>query len=432
MNIQTRASSTRIAQSAQDDRGREAGRSQRGSPIVEDHSDDGAEGAGGSQGRHARETSTFSGRGSREPRATRTAVPLPDTVQERNAFLREQVREMRLQRENELLEAELLGALEGPIVPIDGVSLPFRGQSAGHKHKLSEHDRDQMGALKRMQGASAKYAGRNLKELQDFDVKWQNKFASSEMGGTYPRIPDAMRISIASASLEDIAAYAWSKKTELEQRSYLTWDDWTAYLRTIVADPENRLAASTLRLKECRQKPGQTARQLQQFIDELEGDIPRDITDERRRAYQLLNSLRPDLRTHVLRQQEKITTVESVLVIASRQEQLPSTSSNPQRDRESDKSRSTSSSSSFGRRNAPSSQENRQTHVYGKRKETRRPDPRDPPLCWYCNKHGHRREDCEKKKRDEAAAASVSHASVELADRVSNPPRDSGKARPTR
>ena len=52
------------------------------------------------------------------------------------------------------------------------------------------------------------------------------------------------------------------------------------YLRTLVADPENRLAASTLRLKECQQKQGQTARELQQYIDELKADIPKEMSDE--------------------------------------------------------------------------------------------------------------------------------------------------------
>jgi hypothetical protein len=61
--------------------------------------------------------------------------------------------------------------------------------------------------LKRIQGALAKYASRNLKELQDFNIKWQNKFALSELSGLYPYIPDATRIAIVSVSLEDVAAY---------------------------------------------------------------------------------------------------------------------------------------------------------------------------------------------------------------------------------
>jgi hypothetical protein len=426
MNMQTRSSASRIARSPQGNRS-EGARASPARSSASDELEERAPGAGeNNEDNRERETSTFSRRGSNEPRAIGTGVPLPEATMERNAFLRAQVREMRLQQENELLEAELLGITDGPTVPIDGVSLPIRSQIAGHKHKLSDHGRDQMGALKRMQGASAKYAGRSLKELQDFIVKWQNKFASSELGGTYPRVPDATRIAIASASLEDVAAYDWSRKTDLERSSYQNWDDWTAYLRTIVADPENRLAASTLRLKECRQRPDQTARQLQQFIDELEGDIPRDMSEERRRAYQLLNSLRPDLRTHVLRQQEKVTTVESVLVIASRQEQLSAASSNPQRERDSSKSRSTSSSA-FSRRSAPSSQGSRMAKPYEKRQRTSRTAL--PNECWYCLKPGHRREDCEKRKRDEAA--SVSHATVEAPGNAENLTQIPKKGRPT-
>ena len=175
---------------------------------------------------------------------------MPADAAERNAVLLQQVREMRLRQQNALLEAELTGEIGSEVVLIKGLPVPIRVQVAGHKHRLSGHD-DQINAIKRIQGANVKYAGKSLKELQDFNTLWRNKFATAEFGGRYPRVSDTARIAIALASLEGITTYQWSKKTEPEKTSYATWDSYIVYLRTLIADPENRLAALTLRLKEC-------------------------------------------------------------------------------------------------------------------------------------------------------------------------------------
>jgi hypothetical protein len=64
-----------------------------------------------------------------------------------------------------------------------------------------------MGTVKRMGGAPLKWDGKALKDLTDYDVKWKNRFALSEMGSVYPRIPDTSRIAIISASLDGYTAY---------------------------------------------------------------------------------------------------------------------------------------------------------------------------------------------------------------------------------
>jgi hypothetical protein len=365
-------------------------------------------------------TPTPSVRGVAEPRATGTRIPLPEGVPERNAVLRERVTLLRMQRQNQLLEAELEGVETVEVVPIEGVSIPVRVQTAGHKHRLSEHASDQMGAMKRMQGPPPKFSGKDLKELQDYEVKWLNRYSSSEMGGVYPRVPDASRVAIAAGALDGMAAYQWSRKTEEEQKSYTVWDDFIVYLRTLVADPENRLAAATLELKESRQKSGQTVRELQQHIDEVEGNIPKDMPEEQRRAYQLLNSLQPALRTHVLRQQEKITSVDSVLVIASRQEQLSALAPGHKRD---DDGRRSSSSSSWpsSRRGAPSSYRGRSRDAgLDKSREVPRTSlPEQNPndgRCWHCGGYGHIARSCNKQPR-RTETARVSHVSSNRDDK---------------
>ena len=113
-------------------------------------------------------------------------------------------------------------------------------------------------------------------------------------------MPDASRIAIASASLDGYAAYKWSQKPEPEKALLLTWEGYMQWCRTLVADPVNTLADSTLRIKECQQRADQSARDVQRYIESHEAHIPRDMPMEQRRAYQLLNSLRPATRTHIL------------------------------------------------------------------------------------------------------------------------------------
>ena len=184
-------------------------------------------------------------------RPTGTHTPLPDDVRERNAILQEKIIEHRMAIENDAMERELAGE-DGLRVEFAGAPLPTRMQVAGHKHKLSDHAGNQMGAVKRMGGAPPKWDGKALKDLTDYDVKWKNRFALSEMGGIYPRIPDASRIAIASASLDGYAAYEWSQKPEPEKALLLTWEGYMQWCRTLVADPVNTLADLTLRIKECQ------------------------------------------------------------------------------------------------------------------------------------------------------------------------------------
>jgi hypothetical protein len=54
----------------------------------------------------------------------------------------------------------------------------------------------------------------------------------------------------------------------------MTWGDFTTYLKGLIADSVNALAYASLRLKETRQKRGQSVRDLVEYIEQLERDIP--------------------------------------------------------------------------------------------------------------------------------------------------------------
>jgi hypothetical protein len=87
----------------------------------------------------------------------------------------------------------------------------------------------------------------------------------------------------------------------------MTWDDFTTYLKSLIADPANALAYASLRLKEARQKRGQSVRDLVEYIEQLERDIP-EQSKQQREAWHLLNSLHPEIRREVMRENKEITS----------------------------------------------------------------------------------------------------------------------------
>jgi hypothetical protein len=47
----------------------------------------------------------------------------------------------------------------------------------------------------------------------------------------------------------------------------MTWKDFIIYLKNLIADSTNALAYASLRLKEARQKRGQSVRDLVEYIE---------------------------------------------------------------------------------------------------------------------------------------------------------------------
>jgi hypothetical protein len=82
-----------------------------------------------------------------------------------------------------------------------------------------------------------------------------------------------------------------------------------AFLRGVIADPATRKSEALLALASKAQKEGQTVRELLAEIENLEQDIP-PMTEDERRAWVLLNALRPALRAEVIRENKDVTSRE--------------------------------------------------------------------------------------------------------------------------
>ncbi len=90
----------------------------------------------------------------------------------------------------------------------------------------------------------------------------------------------------------------------------------------MIVDPANRMAYASLQLKDIKQRKGQSVREFVSYIEGLERDIPVDWTERERKAWFLLNSLLPDLRKEVMKENKSITSREQVIAAAQRHEEL--------------------------------------------------------------------------------------------------------------
>lgn len=125
------------------------------------------------------------------------------------------------------------------------------------------------------------------------------------------------RIVIAATYLKGIAAEAWGRN----KVTFTKWEDYIRLLRGVLSDPETRKSNALLRLTTKAQKDTQTVRDLLAQIKNLEQDIP-PMEEEERRAWILLNALRPALRAEVIREHKEITSRDQVLASAQRYEEV--------------------------------------------------------------------------------------------------------------
>jgi hypothetical protein len=67
------------------------------------------------------------------------------------------------------------------------------------------------------------------------------------------------------------------------------------------------MTIASLRLKKLKQGDTQSVRDLVNYVEKLEKDWP-TLTPEKDKTWRLLNSLRPELRREVLRENKAITS----------------------------------------------------------------------------------------------------------------------------
>jgi hypothetical protein len=154
------------------------------------------------------------------------------------------------------------------------------------------------------------FEGKSLREYREHAATCYTYFAA--VGGD-----ELENIELAATYLRGNALSIWVVK-ELKPT---TWDTYLAWAKSLVADPANRMADASLRLKSLVQKETQSVRDVATLVEELEEDLL-DLTPGEERAWRMLNILRPEIRREVLRENRTITSREQVIIAAQRQEEL--------------------------------------------------------------------------------------------------------------
>lgn len=216
-------------------------------------------------------------------------------------------RQRNREEELEAMELELAGQSPENPAPIEGTTYPKRKRDGGAKDEDYTYSRLRM-------AEPPYFYGKNIKELQTFNTEWQIRHMS--MGPVDPK-SWPKRIRHSATYLKGHAASAWLRLKEPVE----TWEEFIDFCKGVVNDPSNRMSNALLTLAKKKQGEGQTARALLEEIEALETEIP-ELSETERGAWQYLNSLRPDLRTEVMRENREIHSREQVLAAAQRQEEL--------------------------------------------------------------------------------------------------------------
>ena len=141
------------------------------------------------------------------------------------------------------------------------------------------------------------FRGLSLRELRDYQQGCEVYFDGIEEYNI------RRRIAIAASYLRDLALREWHRRTTTLD----TWKLFIQFLRNTIADPANRIGTALLRLKDAKQRDGQTVREFANYVEELEEDIP-ELDREASRGWTLLNGLNPEIRRVVLRENKTITS----------------------------------------------------------------------------------------------------------------------------
>jgi hypothetical protein len=273
-----------------------------------------------------------------------------DTVAQRLERRRAELLQKRQLESIQEIEQELAGGPRASSVAVTGEESSV-ASFVSHKRAASA---DLPHSVKRAL-APPVYEGVNLRQLRDFLLGCEVYFDAIEEHN------DRRRIALAASYLRKDALRQWSRTLPRP----ITWPAFEMTLRDMIQDPANRMSVATLKIKESRQGEGQSVREFANYIEELEEDVP-EMTEEQQRAWTLLNGLRPDVRSSVLREEREIRSREQIIAAAQRLHEL-------------------------GRVDAGGSHVFRSRETGKNRSDSRAPAGRtnDSRSCYRCGKEGH-------------------------------------------
>lgn len=313
------------------------------------------------------------------------------TTQERHTALMILVKEKRQEKEIRAMEMELAGETPAYPVHIDGTT-PVRSKRAASTTLEPEVPRTPS-FIKPSNLPT--FSGKDLRELREFSIAWSLYLRTPGA----PQAP-ADRIALAASYLKGYPAETWLERLENDE-PIEEWEKFLEYLRTLIVDPANRMAYASLRLKDVKQRKGQSVREFTSYIEGLERDIP-EWTERERKAWFLLNSLQPDLRKEVMKENKVITSREQVVSAAQRHEELAKqqTPSESQAKPATHKQDARVTHRSRGGRTGGNSGHS------GSRSEQSKKDL----TCYNCGKAGHRSTECWQPKKSSEGGAGASPA----------------------
>jgi hypothetical protein len=234
---------------------------------------------------------------------------LGETPVERFERLRAQIMQKRQQQAIEDMEKELAGE-----EPAFRATIPefAPGQSRKRLASPSAKESSSKRPLERPR-PPPEFSGKDIADLDTFDAACRAYLEATEVTKA------SHMIRVAATYLTGNPRMAWSRKRP--DQSSMTWDKFIVYLKSLIADPANALANASKRLKDIRLAKGQKVRNFRKQIEQLERDVP-EQTKEVREAWTFLNSLSPELRREVLREQKTITSRDQVSASAQRFEEI--------------------------------------------------------------------------------------------------------------
>jgi Zinc knuckle len=236
-------------------------------------------------------------------------------------------------------------------------------------------------------GKPPTYGAKDEKEWRSFINWWKVVFKEDPEAW-----PEEKRIAKAAMEFRGKPLDEWAVIEEDKQPK--TWSQFETWTRNLLSDPENRMQNARLKIRELRQKKGQTVRDINNMLELWERDLdeaPSEVT----KAYSTFLALHPDLRNAISTETHgKITTREQVTSIAQRHAERMTLSWDESTGGQPSRKRKRSDGATQGK--DKDKDDSSATGKASKKRRAAKADDKDTKdiVCWDCGEPGHKKPDC--------------------------------------